>query len=167
MRHNFRLLLTTLTTSFVLLACGSSANEDASVNQNLTGNMEVISAQEAEATIPENTLKSADTATPEDSDQSSIEVVETPEVTVDSNEVQTAVDPIVLIALEEIVGTIGLEKESHTFIFDESKDYIEVNVREKNHDGATPLVGTYRYDLKSEKVLAKDYLTGEFIPHGE
>lgn len=167
MRHNFRLLLTTIVSSFVLLTCGSSANEDASVNQNLTGNMEVISAHEAAEIIPENTLKSADATTHEDSDQSSIEDVETQEVTVNSNELQTEVEPIVLIALEEIIRTIGLEKESHTFIFDESKDYIEVNVREKNHDGAKPLVGTYRYDLKSEKVLAEDYLTGEFIPHGE
>lgn len=168
MLHNFRLLFVTAATSALLVACAGGTTENTSDNQDSLERMEIVLADEAGDSESEVLLE---TETADDADELS-DIADEVEVTVEDTAeeaelTQEAIDPVIQLALEEIIDTIGIDKETHTFIFNQTEDYIEIEVREKKDSGATPLVGKYRYHLDKNKVLSMDYLTGEFIPHEE
>ena len=168
MLHNFRLLFVTVATSTLLVACAGGTTENTSDNQDSLERMEIVLADEAGDSESEVLLE---IETADDADELS-DIADEVEVTVEDTAeeaelTQEAIDPVIQLALEEIIDTIGIDKETHTFIFNQTEDYIEIEVREKKDSGATPLVGKYRYHLDKNKVLSMDYLTGEFIPHEE
>ena len=168
MLHNFRLLFVTAATSALLVACAGGTTENTSDNQDSLERMEIVLADEAGDSESEVLLE---TETADDADELS-DIADEVEVTVEDTAeeaelTQEAIDPVIQLALEEIIDTIGIDKETHTFIFNQTEDYIEIEVREKKDSGTTPLVGKYRYHLDKNKVLSMDYLTGEFIPHEE
>lgn len=171
MLHNFRLLFFTVATSVLLVACADGTNENTSGIENPLEGVEITLADEAEESEPNALLK---TEASEDTDELS-DIAEEVEVAVEdaaqeaesTEEVQEVIDPVTQLAFEEIIDAIGIDKEKHSFIFNQTEDYIEIEVREKKDSGATPLVGKYRYHLDKDRVLSMDYLTGEFIPHEE
>ena len=168
MLHNFRLLFVTVATSTLLVACAGGTNGNTSDNQDSLERMEIVLADEAGDSESEVLLE---IETADDADELS-DIADEVEVTVEDTAeeaelTQEAIDPVIQLALEEIIDTIGIDKETHTFIFNQTEDYIEIEVREKKDSGTTPLVGKYRYHLDKNKVLSMDYLTGEFIPHEE
>lgn len=169
MLHNFPLLFVTVATTVMLVACSDSTSEDASVNQDFSGKVELTLAKEADEANPENLSNTSDTDMSETVSDivEEVEEAETEAAQEETEVVQDEIDPTVLLAFEKIVETIGIDKKDHTFIFSETEDFIEVDVREKKASGASPWVGTYRYVLADESILMQDYLTGEFILHEE
>lgn len=174
MLHNFRLLFVTVATSALLVACADGTNENTSGIENPLEGVEITHADKAEESEPNRLLK---TEASEDTDELS-DIAEEVEVAVEDadQEAETVeeieavlevIDPVTQLAFEEIIDVIGIDKEKHSFIFNQTEDYIEIEVREKKDSGATPLVGKYRYHLDKDRVLSMDYLTGEFIPHEE
>lgn len=170
MLHNFRLLFVTVATSALLVACAGGTNENTSGNGSSLEDVEITQADEAKTleskALPEtNTVQAVD----EESDVAD-EVEEEVEVDDTAQEVeltQDEIDPVTQLAFEEIIDATGIDKDKHSFIFNQTEDYIELEVREKKDSEATPLVGKYRYHIDKDKVLTMDYLTGEFMPHEE
>lgn len=164
MPHNFHLLFVTVATSLLLVACTSGTDESTSDNQDTLERIEIVLADEAEVSEPEALSETVD-----DTDELS-DIADEVEVTVEdaaeeAESTQEAIDPVIQLTIEKIVDKIGIDKETHTFLFNEAEDYIELEVREKKDTGTTPLVGKYRYHLDKDEILSMDYLTGEFIPY--
>ena len=166
MPHNFHMLFVTVATSLLLVACTSGTDESTSDNQDTLERIEIVLADEAEVLEPEE-LPETDTV--DETDELS-DIADEVEVTVEdaaeeAESTQEAIDPVIQLTIEKIVDKIGIDKETHTFLFNEAEDYIELEVREKKDTGTTPLVGKYRYHLDKDEILSMDYLTGEFIPY--
>ena len=163
MPHNFHLLFVTVATSLILVACTSGTDESTSSNQDTLERIEIVLADEAEVLEPEEL---PETETIDDTDELS-DIADEVEVTVEdeAESIQEAIDQVIQLTIEKIVNKIGIDKETHTFLFNEAEDYIELEVREKKDTGTTPLVGKYRYHLDKDEILSMDYLTGEFIPY--
>ena len=161
MPHNFHMLFVTVATSLLLVACTSGTDENTSDNQETLERIEIVLADEAEVSEPEALSETVD-----DTDELS-DIADEVEVTVEdeAESIQEAIDPVIQLTIEKIVNKIGIDKETHTFLFNEAEDYIELEVREKKDTGTTPLVGKYRYHLDKDEILSMDYLTGEFIPY--
>jgi len=192
MLHKFRLLLTTASTVILLLACTSETTEDASNEISSTDTAEVQTTEtlgDENDSEDENKTEDADSTSEQTSEQTSNEetieeVTEekteeetktddsmSEETVEESKDVQTEeitpadLDSDEQAALEKVLSVTGLNIEEHTYSFDQTEDYIEVEVREKTEDEATPLVGLFRYNPETKEVLVSDYLTGEFIPY--
>ena len=155
------MLFVTVATSLLLVACTSGTDENTSDNQETLERIEIVLADEAEVSEPEALSETVD-----DTDELS-DIADEVEVTVEdeAESIQEAIDPVIQLTIEKIVNKIGIDKETHTFLFNEAEDYIELEVREKKDTGTTPLVGKYRYHLDKDEILSMDYLTGEFIPY--
>ena len=172
MLHNFRLLFVTVATSALLVACASGTNEGTSGVENPLEGVEITLADEAEVSeleeLPETKNVEAADELSDVAAEAEVEAEVEVEDTVEKTELKPdAISPVIQLAFEEIIDAIGIDKEKHSFIFNQTEDYIEIEVREKKDSGATPLVGKYRYNLDKDRVLSMDYLTGEFIPHEE
>lgn len=183
MLGKFRLLLTTPVIAILLIACGSET-DNALVDESASDNVE-IQAAESEATNDEDNTDAEDSTTTTTSsaeDDSDEEVAEeaTTEETEDAEEdtskapdhsakevveAADAIDPLNQTVIDQILAVTGYDIEEHVFSFENTEDYVEVEIYEKTEDEHTPRVGTYRYLLDTEEVLVNDYLTGEFIPY--
>ena len=117
MLHNFRLLFVTVATSTLLVACAGGTNGNTSDNQDSLERMEIVLADEAGDSESEVLLE---IETADDADELS-DIADEVEVTVEDTAeeaelTQEAIDPVIQLALEEIIDTIGIDKETHTFL---------------------------------------------------
>ena len=75
-----------------------------------------------------------------------------------------ALDPKSQQAINQLLAETGINLEDYIFLFSETDDYIEIDIRESIDSDTTVAVGLYRYNLETNELLVNDYLTGEFIP---
>ena len=184
MYQKSHLLFTTIVASMLLVGCedgsiGSESNQltsvdstevvgDAEAEEAAAGSTEEIQyvadevkdeVAKVEATAPK--AESSKEASNEDTPET--ELVQEEQEAVELSEVETAIDLVYQDALHRLLETAGLNKEDYSFSFLESKEFIEIEVREKS-DGVAPLEGIYRYMFSTGEILYSDYLTGDFVP---
>lgn len=165
MLHNFRLLYVTVAASAVLAACAGDTNENTSSSQSSLESVEIVLAEKVEDRELDELPETEDIEETEDTSEIATETEDTSEDLADEADLtEDTIEPVIQLALEEVIATVGIDKEAHTFIVNQTDDYTEIEVREKKDSGETTLVGKYRFDLEKNKVLVSDYLTGEFIP---
>lgn len=153
MRLKFRLLYLTVLASFVLVACDSETMKDASIEEmNIQEESQVIENETADRLA----LKEA-TEPVENTAEESV-VAET------TAEEYVALEPKSQQAIDRLLAVTGIDLEDYIFLFSETADYIEIDIREAIDSDTTVAVGLYRYNLETNELLASDYLTGEFIP---
>lgn len=175
MTQRLRVVVAALFLSFFFTACDYQANNDASMNQNVTEVAEITLSEnaiqesdegttETESTVQENgqTAKEVEEAMGEEVNTLA-EAEETMADVVEAELVTEEIDPILQVALQELIQVTEFDKESYSFTFEQTDEYVQVEVREKEEDVA-PLVGIYRYMLENGEILYSDYLTGDFVP---
>jgi len=181
MLHKFRLLITTVALTILLIACGSETNDNAESTDQALDSVEVQSEEASTAdTNNETTESETDTATedpasPKEAPVEEERVAEAAEESeTDSSETETNEettednkDASFQVAVQKILEATDLNAEDYVFTFENTEDYIEVEVREKSEDEVTPLEGIYRYFPETDELLISDYLTGEFIPYDD
>jgi len=184
MLHKFRLLLTTATLAIFLIACGSETNDNAESTDQALDSVEVQSEEASTTADTSNETQESetDTATEENetvADEAEEDTSETADSkTTESETTEPAEKPVeetteenkdarFQVAVQKILEATDLNAEDYVFTFENTEDYIEVEVREKTEDEVTPLAGIYRYFPETDEVLISDYLTGEFIPYDD
>lgn len=73
-------------------------------------------------------------------------------------------------ALNRLLTATHLDREGYTYFFTETDadEYIQMEVRKIQEDSEhASLEGAYRYVIKTEEILMRDYLTGDFIAYVE
>ena len=176
MMYRFRMLSATLAASFILVACGNSTNESTSSDQILSETTEVASTEEKQEDTEKATLvktKALSETTEIEETEKAVEVTDEiaeevellAETDAETEDAADTIDPVAQLAMDTITEVTGIDKEAHIFMFNNTDDYIEVEVREKKEEGSSPLIGKYRYMFDSQDILHMDYLTGEFIDY--
>lgn len=189
MLHKFRLLLTSILASMILVACGSETNEDQPNVETTDSASEVQVSEESneavelvdEASTVETTSTTEEEVTKEEitSEAEAIETAQAEEAAeaeakaaeeakqLQEAEAEIGLDITEEIAIEKILAVTGLNPENHSFNLFAEADYVEVEIYEKTDEAVTPLVGVYRFIPETEEVLVRDYLNGAFIPYEE
>ena len=175
MRLKFRLLYLPVLAAFALAGCDSETMKEASIeetviqeeSQNIETETTEVLALEESAESSERTVEEADEA--EEITQESAEVTEVEELNdtaVEEKVVEelAALDPKSQQAINQLLAETGINLEDYIFLFSETDDYIEIDIRESIDSDTTVAVGLYRYNLETNELLVNDYLTGEFIP---
>ena len=175
MRLKFRLLYLPVLAAFALAGCDSETMKEASIEetviqeeiQNIETETTEVLALEESAESSERTVEEADEA--EEITQESAEVSEVEELNdtaVEEKVVEelAALDPKSQQAINQLLAETGINLEDYIFLFSETDDYIEIDIRESIDSDTTVAVGLYRYNLETNELLVNDYLTGEFIP---
>lgn len=171
MLRRARIIAAVFTVS-LLFGCTNISDEESS--------NDLSNAEMAETSVDSNTT--TDNSEAESSESKTIQLnnqaEETESAAEDAAEAATdagnfsaseGIDPVLTTAVDRLLAETGLDIEQYTFIFEESEEYIQIIIREKQEDDQAhaPLVGTYRYIPETSEILAQDYLTGAFIPIDE
>lgn len=175
MRLKFRLLYLPVLAAFALAGCDSETMKEASIEETViqeeiqnvkTETTEVLALEESTESS-ERSVEETDEA--EEITQESAEVSEVEELNdtaVEEKVVEelAALDPKSQQAINQLLAETGINLEDYIFLFSETDDYIEIDIRESIDSDTTVAVGLYRYNLETNELLVNDYLTGEFIP---
>lgn len=179
MTHRSHLLIVALFSSFIFIACDSEGLEDISSNQNLTEMTEIALSEETadETVLISETTSAGESTAQEDANhleeiteattKEAATLAETEEATAEvaeSNQIVKEINPILQVALEELLAVTELDKEAYTYTFEQTAEYIQVEVREKSEEAAS-LEGIYRYMMDTGEIFYSDYLTGDFVPY--
>lgn len=175
MRLKFRLLYLPVLAAFALAGCDSETMKEASIeetviqeeSQNIETETTEVLALEESTESSERSVEETDEA--EEITQESAEVSEVEELNdtaVEEKVVEelAALDPKSQQAINQLLAETGINLEDYIFLFSETDDYIEIDIRESIDSDTTVAVGLYRYNLETNELLVNDYLTGEFIP---
>lgn len=175
MRLKFRLLYLPVLAAFYLAGCDSETMKEASIeeiviqeeSQNVETEMTEVLVLEESTESSERSVEETDEA--EEITQESAEVSEVEELNdtaVEEKVVEelAALDPKSQQAINQLLAETGINLEDYIFLFSETDDYIEIDIRESIDSDTTVAVGLYRYNLETNELLVNDYLTGEFIP---
>ncbi len=175
MRFKFRLLYLPVLAAFALAGCDSETIKEALIeeiviqeeSQNVETEMTEVLALEESTESSERSVEETDEA--EEITQESAEVSEVEELNdtaVEEKVVEelAALDPKSQQAINQLLAETGINLEDYIFLFSETDDYIEIDIRESIDSDTTVAVGLYRYNIKKNELLVNDYLTGEFIP---
>ena len=175
MRLKFRLLYLPVLAAFALAGCDSETMKEASIeetviqeeSQNVETETTEVLALEESTESSERSVEETDEA--EEITQESAEVSEVEELNdtaVEEKVVEelAALDPKSQQAINQLLAETGINLEDYIFLFSETDDYIEIDIRESIDSDTTVAVGLYRYNLETNELLVNDYLTGEFIP---
>lgn len=175
MRLKFRLLYLPVLAAFALAGCDSETIKEALIeeiviqeeSQNVETEMTEVLALEESTEFSERSVEETDEA--EEITQESAEVSEVEELNdtaVEEKVVEelAALDPKSQQAINQLLAETGINLEDYIFLFSETDDYIEIDIRESIDSDTTVAVGLYRYNLETNELLVNDYLTGEFIP---
>lgn len=175
MRLKFRLLYLPVLAAFALAGCDSETMKEASIEETViqeeiqnveTETTEVLALEESTESS-ERSVEETDEA--EEITQESAEVSEVEELNETAVEEKVveelaALDPKSQQAINQLLAETGINLEDYIFLFSETDDYIEIDIRESIDSDTTVAVGLYRYNLETNELLVNDYLTGEFIP---
>ena len=175
MQLKFRLLYLPVLAAFALAGCDSETIKEALIeeiviqeeSQNVETEMTEVLALEESTESSERSVEETDEA--EEITQESAEVSEVEELNdtaVEEKVVEelAALDPKSQQAINQLLAETGINLEDYIFLFSETDDYIEIDIRESIDSDTTVAVGLYRYNLETNELLVNDYLTGEFIP---
>lgn len=167
-----RFLMTSIA-SILLAACGVDTME---VIPSETEEAVGLIESESEETQNTDTKKIAATEEKDIEETSSV-VDESRVAVIGAKEVEAAVGVSELQeqnqerALNRLLLETHLEREGYSYYFSEtdSQDFVQIEVREIAEDDVehASLEGAYRYIIKTEEILMRDYLTGDFIPYEE
>lgn len=175
MRLKFRLLYLPVLAAFILAACDSETMKDASIEEaSVQEETQMVESETNEVLALEESNESSE-STSEEADEAvepaqdapeESEVEEINEVAVEEKVVEemAALDPNSQQAINQLLAETGIDLEDYIFLFSETEDYIEIDIRESIDSDTTVAVGLYRYNLETNELLVNDYLTGEFIP---
>lgn len=175
MRLKFRLLYLPVLAVFALAACDSETTNNASIeDKNVQEESQVTEVETTEVLALEEGTETTESTTDEtdvteetaaDASEDS-EVNDSEDTAVEETTVEEAValDPNSQQAVDQLLAETGIDLEDYVFLFSETEDYIEIDVRESIDSDTTVAVGLYRYNLETNELLVNDYLTGEFIP---
>lgn len=185
MTQKSHVLFAAIVSFMMLTACDGGANGNGLNNQILS---EITEMETSEEAAQEPLLVVKEDRNAEDSNQKGstgsrqVEEVEevTEEIVVSSDKEEGTsevseqsaeptleleeIDPVLQVALKKLLGVTELDKEAYRFSFEQTDEYIQVEVREKK-DEVAPLEGIYRYMIETEEILFSDYLTGDFVPY--
>lgn len=179
MSQKSHLFFAALVSSMLLVACDSGASETTLNNQPLLEMTQIDSSEETESEAI--LVDKRDTSLEEVEQEeiaSSQEIEELEKVNSETvvEETETADNsgaeslstvennPLLQVALQKLIDVTDLDKEGYSFAFEQTDEYIQLEVREK-HEDVAPLEGIYRYMIETDQILFSDYLTGDFVPY--
>ena len=175
MQLKFRLLYLPVLAAFALAGCDSETIKEALIeeiviqeeSQNVETEMTEVLALEESTESSERSVEETDEAeeiTQESAEVSEVEDLNDTAVEEKVVEELAALDPKSQQAINQLLAETGINLEDYIFLFSETDDYIEIDIRESIDSDTTVAVGLYRYNLETNELLVNDYLTGEFIP---